>query len=324
MVSLKHIQQANASLSPKPKTAVFVGATSGIGLAAIEALLTSIPGCRVFIVGRSQSKFANSLSRLQGADTQADITFIEAQISLLKEVKRVCAVILEQTSSLDILWLSQGGLGLREGQSSTSEGLPMDFAVTHYGRLLFMQQFAPLLSKSSDGRVLSVLCAGVEGPVNLTDLGLQDASNYAAAGFWGAQKQCVTMQSLAMHQLAIQYPSVTYVHTNPGPVSTDVHAKWSESFTGAWAPVAWLMRLIMVPLMHLISYTPKQAGETGLFEFTSERLSRQSGNNFFRLDDHAEEIKFDGRDMLQKYQQDGSDQKIWEHTLQVFDSVLRT
>ena len=322
MVPFKQIQIASTERSAQPRTAVFVGATSGIGLAAVEALLKSSKGSTVFIVGRSKLKFAETRSRLQQIDSKAKITFLEAQISLLSEVERVCATISRQVTSLDSLWLSQGGLGLRESHGVTSEGLPVDFAVSYYGRILFMHRLAPLLNNSSDGQVLSVLCAGMEGPINISDPGLRDEKNYAAAGFWGAQKQGVTMQSLAMRRLAEENPTISFIHTNPGVVGTDVHQKWSTSFTGVWTPVAWLIRLAMIPLIHLVAFTPERAGETGLFELMDEKFSSSSGTNFFRLDDCAEVLEGKEDDVLSRYGEDNTEEKIWEHTLGVFESVL--
>ena len=322
MVLIKNIQEANRSRSSKPKTAVFVGATSGIGLGGIEALLKSTKGSTVFIIGRSKSKFATSLSRLRSIDPKATITFLEAQVSLLQDIDRVCRTVSDITESLDILWLSQGGLGLRENLGCTGEGLPSDFAVSYYGRILFMRQLAPLLGRSADGRVLSILSAGFEGPVSVSDPCLMIDDNYAATGFWGAQKQGVTMQSMAMLRLASQHPKVTFIHTNPGPVSTEVHAKWSNSFTGVWTPVAWLIKFVMMPLFSLVGYTSEQAGEIGLFEVLDESFSRSAGTNFYRLDDKAEDVGKAGLALLDRYREDLTEEQVWEHTAGVFDRIL--
>lgn len=320
MVSIKQIQQANRARRSEAKTAVFVGATSGIGLGAIEALLRSVKGCKIFIVGRSAIKFARTLSKLnQIKDDAATITFIEGQVSLLREIQRICRTIAQRTDSLDLLWLSQGGLGLRENDGFTGECLPSDFAVAYYGRILFMRELSPLLSTSADGRVVSVLFAGGEGTVNAADPDLRAEGSYI---FWQAQKQGVTMQSLAMRHLSIEYPSVTYVHTNPGAVSTDVHAKWADSFTGLWMPVAWLIRFALMPLFSLLAYTPQQAGEMGLYIALEERYGRLGGSTFRRVDDHAEDIPRDGVEVLEGYRKDGTDIKLWEHTTSVLERVL--
>lgn len=322
MVAITRIEGANKSRSSRPKVAVFVGATSGIGLGTIEALLRTVKGCTIFIIGRSQQKFAGKISRLESLDPTANINFIEAQVSLLQDIDRVCNVLLERIKVLDILWLSQGGLGLREGDGATAEGLPTDFAVVHYGRAMFMKRLAPLLNKSSDGRVLSCLCAGLEGQINLTDPGLRNPENYATAGFWGAQKQGITMQSLIMAHLARESSTVSFIHTNPGMVSTDVHAKWSTTFTGWWRPLSWLLSLFAIPLMHLAGFTPEQAGEVGLFELLDERFGSEAGSNFHRLDDHAEEIAANEAAVLAEHETASTGDKIWEHTNRVFDEVL--
>lgn len=323
MPSLATIRTANRARARDPKTALFVGATSGIGLGAVEALLTHNPGSTVFLVGRSASRFAATLARLRRRDPAARITFLEAQVSLLQEVDRVCAAVAERVAALDVLWLSQGGLGLRENEGSTAEGVPVDFAVSYYGRVRLMQRLAPLLARAGEGRVVSVLCAGVEGSVDVADPGLREEGSYAAAGFWGAQRQGVTMQSLAMRALAARHPDVTFVHTNPGAVSSEVHAKWSRAYGGWWAPVGWLITGVLVPLMRMVGYTPEQAGETGLFEALDETFDRsRTGCNFFRVNERADDVGTKGAAVLAKYQQDGTGERIWEHTLGVFDEIL--
>ncbi len=221
MPSFASIQSANKSLELSTLTAVFAGATSGIGLGAIGALLHHTVSPTVIIIGRSETKFAATLSRLQALHPAATITFIEAQVSLLTEVSRVCDSLISKHESIDILWLSQGGLG-RKHHSLTPEGLNADFAVNYYSRLLFTRLLLPLLNRSADPRVISVLSAGQEGEVIMDDMGIKNPANHSV---FPAMKQNVTMLSLALNHLARDNRGVSFMHTNPGMVSTAVHDK---------------------------------------------------------------------------------------------------
>jgi len=316
MVTIEAIRAANNSISSQSLTAVFVGATSGIGLAAIEALLKSTKSSEIFIVGRSSSKFAPTLAKLQDLNTSAKLIFIEAQVSLLKDVDRVCATIKAQESSIDVLWLSQGGLSL-SGHELTPEGLNTDLAVTYYSRTLFMHKLMPLLKKSADPRIISILAPGNEGALNPTDLGLSDPKNF---GFVSAAKQGVTMMSLVMREMSLENPKVSFIHSNPGVVSTAVHHKLADTMTGYLTPFSWLLRWAVIPIMHLFAWTVEQSGQMGLYEVTNERYSTSTGKNFFRLWENGEDLG--AQSTLFNYENDGTQKKVWEHTQEVYDKVL--
>jgi len=316
MVAIEAVRAANNSISSQSLTAVFVGATSGIGLAAIEALLKSTRSSRIFIVGRSPSKFALTLGKLQDLNTSAKLIFIEAQVSLLKDVDRVCATIKAQELAIDLLWVSQGGLSLSD-HDLTPEGLNTGFAVKYYSRTLFMHKLMPLLNKSSDPRIISILAAGEEGALNTTDLGLSDPKNH---GFVAGAKQGVTMMSLAMREMSLENPKVSFIHSNPGMVSTAVHRKLADTMTGSLTPFSWLLKWAVIPIFHLFAWTAEEAGQMGLYELTNERYSTSTGKNFFRLWTNAEDAG--AQPTLSKYEEDGTQKKVWEHTLGVFDKVL--
>ena len=125
-----------------------------------------------------------------------------------------------------------------------------------------------------------------------------------------------------MHEQALSDPQISFLHTNPGMVSSAVHEKWAKTMTGALTPLRWLMEWALIPVMHFFAYTPDEAGQTGLFEATNEKFSRHSGKNFFRVWQDAEEIGSWGQAILKRYEDEGTRTKLWEHTLDVFEKVL--
>jgi NAD(P)-dependent dehydrogenase (short-subunit alcohol dehydrogenase family) len=120
MVSLKVVKATNAQLKSAPSglTFFFAGATNGIGLAALTALARHGNAPVAYIVGRSQTKFQPHLDSLKKLNPEGKFIFIEAQITELKEVKRVCDRVKSEVGRLDVLCLSPGYLTLvnhREG-----------------------------------------------------------------------------------------------------------------------------------------------------------------------------------------------------------------
>ncbi len=132
-VTRQQVQASNARIDAEsyPRTAVFVGGTSGIGEAALQEL--SLVGkskwaARIYVIGRqeSASRVNESLDRLRAQNPDVDLIWTVGDVSLLAEVKRICTELKEKEKSLDLLFLSAGyaPFGGREGEFSLYEGFP--------------------------------------------------------------------------------------------------------------------------------------------------------------------------------------------------------
>lgn len=119
MVAMKEVRLSNEGLKNEPAglKALFVGATAGIGASAVKQFALHANAPTVYLVGRSQTKAAPLLAELKSLNPQATFTFIEAEVSLLKGVDKVCEEILAKEEKLDLLWLSQGLLSFAGQQS---------------------------------------------------------------------------------------------------------------------------------------------------------------------------------------------------------------
>lgn len=62
----------------------------------------------IYVIGRSASRFANRKTKLEILNTKAKIIFLEAEISLLSEVDRVCKQIISTEKRVDYLYMSPG------------------------------------------------------------------------------------------------------------------------------------------------------------------------------------------------------------------------
>lgn len=121
-----------------------------------------------------------------------------------------------------------------------------------------------------------------------------------------------------MRQLSSQNPKISFIHANPGAVATDVHQKLSASMPWYFSlPLNW----IGIPLLHFFSWTPEEGGQFGVFEMTDPRFAASTGKSFWRVWD-GEELKPKG--VLEGYEGDGMQERVWEHTLGVFEKVLGT
>jgi NADP-dependent 3-hydroxy acid dehydrogenase YdfG len=112
MVSHAEIRASNAQIiaAHLPRTAVFVGGTASIGKAALTALVSKNTPLKLYIIGRNKSSHELWLESLQQSNSNAEIVWLEGQVSLLAEVKRLCTEIMRKEERVDLFWLSAGFL----------------------------------------------------------------------------------------------------------------------------------------------------------------------------------------------------------------------
>lgn len=122
MVFRNEVQLSNERLKNGPAglRALFVGATAGIGASTVKQFALHVKAPIVYLVGRSRARAAPLLDELRSLNPQASFTFIEAEVSLLKDVDKVCNEISSKEQKLDLLWLSQGLLSFGGQQSEFS------------------------------------------------------------------------------------------------------------------------------------------------------------------------------------------------------------
>ena len=115
MVAISAVRASNAKISstfPPSPTALFVGATSGIGQATLEAFAANTQSPIIYFVGRSKAA-GESIARdvKQRINPRGTYEFIQADCALIAEVDRVCDYVKEKVGAkLDFLCLSCGYL----------------------------------------------------------------------------------------------------------------------------------------------------------------------------------------------------------------------
>lgn len=178
----------------------------------------------VTIVGRSKDRGQEVVDQMRqlassgngAAAPLPQFSFLQCDASLLSNIQACANEFTANNEALDILVLTQG-IASMSGYTPTSEGLEQKLAIHYYGRVLFMQLLLPLLSASSDARVMTVLSAGVHAPYALykTDPDLQQnfsiKNGADSAGFYN---------DIAVAQLAKENPKVSFIHTAPGFVGS--------------------------------------------------------------------------------------------------------
>ena len=89
---------------------VFMGATSGIGLATLRRLLTMVRSSTFYVLGRDPSRYASELAGLRELAPSSKINFIEVQVSIISDIDAASEQIKSAEEKVDILCMSPGGM----------------------------------------------------------------------------------------------------------------------------------------------------------------------------------------------------------------------
>ncbi|KAF3905742.1 hypothetical protein AA313_de0202400 [Arthrobotrys entomopaga] len=267
MVSYKQILASNALINDEtvPRVAVFVGGTSGVGKLTIRALIATGASMRIYIVGRKSAKEITLafIEEQRTINAKAELIWIEGEVSLLAESQRICLEIKSKEPRIDLLFMSTGYTPFGP-RNETSEGIDVALSLTYYLRMLFILHLLPNLNAAEAPRVVSVLAAGNESVnIDLDDMGLKNPGNFGPVKFF---HQNVPMTTMTMEKIAVDNPNITFIHSAPGWVDTGNVRK------GMPPPntiLAWLIWLILEPLIHILSFSDQESGQRYLFQSTS-------------------------------------------------------
>jgi NAD(P)-dependent dehydrogenase (short-subunit alcohol dehydrogenase family) len=343
MVDLQTVLQSNSRLQDvkDPQVALFVGATSGIGLGILKEFARNSANPRVYIVARNATAAAPLAEELRLMSPGGHFEIIGMNVSLIKDAEKVAEFIKSKESSLDLLCMSVGFFSLdgRQGECprsrshydvylsilDTTEGLDASLTTRHYSRIRIAQLLLPLLNQSKSPHVLSILAGGEEGPIHEDDLGLDNPKNFSVSS---GNSHAATMMTFALEHLASENPRISFVHAFPGIVATPLFGKIAGGVLGM------VLRYIVAPVLKLFLRSVSEAGQRGLFMATSARYSVDDGivplaegsqkaqrteGGIFTINEHGETA--DNAKILEDFRKRGVDKKIWDHTMEVFAVV---
>ena len=201
------------------KLCVITGGTSGIGLAAAKMLAAQ--GARIILIARDKARGAAALATLNTFGTRATHTVYYADLSLLKDVKRVGAHIADDEPRIDILVNNAGAMfAWRE---LTEDRIERTLALSHFAPAVLTHALAASLARAAPARVINTTGGmHVFAELNLdglTDVHSRAASDYSALHAYAHAKLC---NVLFTRELARRWQSrrVTVNCIHPGEIAT--------------------------------------------------------------------------------------------------------
>lgn len=138
-----------------PRIAVVTGATSGIGLELVRGLASA--GWRVIGVARNPERGRRMTEILRAQTGNPSISFVTADLSLMKEAAKAGAQIVREHPHIDLLINNAGAIYDR--RQETAEGHERTFALNHLGYAAFTQAMRPALEATAQARVVNVASA---------------------------------------------------------------------------------------------------------------------------------------------------------------------
>lgn len=127
-----------------------------------------------------------------------------------------------------------------------------------------------------------------------------------------------TMTSLALEHFAANDKQITFLHAFPGWVRTDIFARRTAPVSSgvAWRVTLAAIRGLVTVVMLIFGMSAEDTGERQAFHLTSDRYSPGA----WRISPKSDQISAPG--VLEKYRERGWPERVWEHTLRVFDKAL--
>lgn len=279
------------------KICLITGATSGIGKATAFEL--SKRNYDLILIGRNEEKCKKVVKKIKNYAANRDVKYFVTDISLIKEVKKLCEQIKSDYQQIDVLINNAGARFLQH--QLTSEGIEITFATNHLGHFVLTNELLPLLHKSDDARIINISSAAHSGGKGLIE-NVLDASKYDGRLQYSNSKLA---NVLFTYELAerLRNNNIGAFAVDPGGVATNFARNNGLKF--------WIKHIAYYMLKReLIS--PRQAAQTIAYLADSSELKGQSAKYFYNMKERkSSQLSYDKS--LQK--------KLWEMSEELIKTI---
>lgn len=241
------------------ETCLVTGANAGIGKETVAGLAAR--GARILMVCRDRGRGERAIEEIRQRIPSSDLELLLADLSRMREVRRLIETVQLRTDRLDVLVSNAGVYSVRRRE--TDEGLERTFAVNHLAAFVLIRGLLDLLRRSAPARIVIVASAAhFRGTMAFGDL---QAVNRRYSG-WRAYCQSKLANVLFAAELARRLPAVevTANSLHPGVVATKLLLR---GLVPKWLARPWTV-------------TPEEGAKTPLYLATSPEVAGVSGEYF--------------------------------------------
>jgi NAD(P)-dependent dehydrogenase (short-subunit alcohol dehydrogenase family) len=154
------------------RVALVTGGTDGIGKAIAHVLAGE--GIDVIVIGSNADKGATAVRELRRSSGNDNVEFLQADLSLIRNVDALAAPISQRWPRLHYLVLCAGVM--RGKQTRTPEGIETNFAVNYLSRFALAEALNPRLAAGGvaghAARILVISGAAQDGTIRYEDVNL--------------------------------------------------------------------------------------------------------------------------------------------------------
>ena len=247
-----------------PKICIISGATDGIGKVTAEGLVEK--GYTLGLVGRNEEKGKGVVKELSGKSGHGEIHYLNADLSLLSEVKKVAGEIKDKFSVIDVL-INNVGAAFFE-KIFTSEGFESTFALNHLSYFLLTKLLLDKMNQHG-ARIVNVASdAHIGSSLDFNDL--QGVNPYN--GYPNYQRSKL-MNILFSYELAdrLKDKPITVNCLHPGFVAS----KFGHNNSG--------MKVVFLKIAQkLKAITVEEGAETSIYLSSSPEVEETSGKYFYK------------------------------------------
>ncbi len=197
----------------RDRNILITGGTSGMGKETASQLAKM--GAQLLLVGRNRDKGEAAVTEINRASGSEIVTFLQADLSLVRDMRRIAEHIRQTFDQLDGLVHGAGGTFPQE-RVLTDEGLELSFAVDCLARYVLTNELLDLLNAAPTPQVLSIAGGGtLSTTVDFANLDGEKSYSWSeAVASVSAANDLLTLEQI------VRYPGVTFYNYGPGLVRT--------------------------------------------------------------------------------------------------------
>lgn len=148
------------------KTILLTGGTDGIGLETCK-LFAEKGDYRLLVHGRNAEKLQNAKIEILKINPKANVDLIEADFSVLEDVKKMSNYVKENFKEIDVLINNAGIFFLEDGvEAITEDNIDVRFSVNTIAPYILTNNLLPILT--DEARIINISSAA-QAPVSVGD-----------------------------------------------------------------------------------------------------------------------------------------------------------
>lgn len=255
----------------RSKVALVTGGTDGVGKEIARGLAQL--GAQVIIVGRDAGKGSRAEREIRASSDNRDVEFIQADLSLVREARRLGDKVANRWPAMHYLVHSAGIV--RGRRVVTAEGFESNFATNYLSRFALTDRLLSALQAAGrpgkSARIVVVAHPGFDGTIHYDDVNLTTNFSMIRAFKQFHYANDVFAVELARRLIVpADRPLVTISCLHPGPTKTNIDKEMP----------LWMKLMVRLVIHPLFSHTPDVPAAAALKLLLADEFEGESGALF--------------------------------------------